>query len=155
MASPFLDNLKNAVEKGEFNSEAAKKIIEVAKLADEKKNAFGLVTDRLEKAGFAKSVSEEEATVLNSDYEKKMEELKKQDEENKRIADLTNMVDTQVKTLVEIEEMVKASVEDMASFIDELETKFSKEFAAEDPMFGELSQKIEQIKSKYNSIINN
>lgn len=160
MASPFLDKLKNAVENGEFNSEAAKKINEVDKLADQKladpkKNAFDLVTDRLEKAGYAKSVSEEEATVLNSDYEKKMEEIKKQDEENKRIVDLTNMVDTQLKTLVEIEEMVKACVEDMFSFAEKLEGKFSKEFEVKDPMFVELVQKLEQIKFKYNFIINN
>jgi len=51
--------------------------------------------------------------------------------------------------------MVKASIEDMISFAEELEGKFSKEFEAEDPMFAELSQKLEQIKFKYNSIINN
>jgi hypothetical protein len=155
MGTPFLDNLKKAVETGEFNSEAAKKIIEIDKLADEKKNALGLVTDRIEKSGFAKSVSEEEAAVLNSDYEKQLALIKKQDEENKRIADLTNLVDTQLATLVEIESMVKLSIEDMLLFADELEGRFQLEFKAENPMFGELSQKIKQIKSKYNSIINN
>ena len=34
MASSFLENLKKSVDTGEFNSEAAKKIIEVDKLAD-------------------------------------------------------------------------------------------------------------------------
>jgi hypothetical protein len=163
MASSFLDNLKNAVDKGEFNSEAAKKIIEVSELTEIK--AKGKTLEELQESvdkrldivleHGVKKVSEEEATVLNSDYEKKMEEIKKQDEENKRIADLTNMVDKQLTTLVEIEDMVKLSIEDMLAFTEELENKFTKEFEAEDPMFGELSQKIEQIKSKYNSIINN
>jgi len=43
----------------------------------------------------------------------------------------------------------------MFSFIDELEAKFEKELDDEDPMYGELSQKIDDIISKYNSIINN
>ncbi len=156
MASSFLDNLKNAVEKGEFNSEAAKKILEVEKLADEKlknNNSNDLaepLSKRLEEAG-VKTVSEEEAAAVNSEYEKKMEAIKKEDEQNKKKAELAN----QVSTLDEIEDMVKASIEDMMSFVDELDTKFAKEFEAEDPLFGELCQKIEQIKSKYNSIINN
>jgi len=149
MGTPFLDNLKKAVETGEFNSEAAKKIIEIDKLADEKKNAFGLVTDRIEKSGFAKSVTEEEAAALNSDYEKQMELVKKQDEENKRIADLTNLVDTQLTTLVEIEDMVKLSIIDMLTFTNELEEKFSKELEAKDPMFKDLYLKIQEVKNKF------
>jgi hypothetical protein len=139
----FLDDLKKSVETGEFNSEAAKKIIEVNKLADEKEkqNPFKLVIDRIEKSGFAESATEEEAIVLNSEYEKKMEEIKKQDAVNKQLA-----------TLIEIEDMVKATINDMMSFVDELEHKFEKEFDAEDPMFGELNQKIEQIKTKYSEI---
>jgi len=144
MASNFLENLKKSVEEGDFNSEAAKKILEIDRLADEKKNAFGLVGDRIEKTGYAESVSEEEAAAINSEYEKKMEEVKKQDAVNQQLA-----------TLIEIEDMVKASIIDMLSYAEELDDKFSKEFENEDPMFGELAQKIEQINSKYNSIINN
>ena len=140
----FLDDLKKSVETGEFNSEAAKKIVEVDKLAEEKAkgNAFKMVIDRLEKAGFVESGTEEEAIVINSEYEKEMEKIKKQDAVNKQLA-----------TLIDIEDMVKATVNDMMSFVDELEDKFKKEFEAEDPMFGELNQKIEQIKTKYNEII--
>jgi len=142
--SNFLDNLKNAVDKGEFNSEAAKKIIEIDKLADEKKNSFGLTQDRLEKSGFAEAVSEEEAIVLNSEYEKEMEKIKKQDAVNKQLA-----------TLIEIENMVKASIDDMSSFVDELEQKFEKEFKEGDQMFAKLYTKLAEIKIKYNSNINN
>ena len=149
MASPFLENLKKSVEEGDFNSEAAKKIIEIDKLADEKKNAFGLVIDRSEKSGFAESVTEEEAAAANSDFEKKMEETKKQDEENKRIADLANAVSTQLSTLIEIEDMVKLSVVDMLSFTEELEEKFSKEFEAKDPMFNDLYLRIQEVKNVF------
>ena len=138
--SEFLDNLKKSVDTGEFNSEAAKKIIEIDKLADEKAtgNAFKMVQDRIEKAGFVESVTEEEAIVLNSEYEKKMEEIKKQD-----------AVNTQVATLIEIEDMVKLSVQDMLSFAKELEDKFSKEIEAKDPMFNDLYVKIQEVKNKF------
>lgn len=139
----FLENLKNDLEKGDFNSEAAKKINEIDKLADTKDNAGDLLEKRLDAAG-VKTVTEEEVTSVSSDYEKKMEEIKKQDVVNKQLA-----------TLIEVEDMVKASVEDMLLYLNELEENFGKQFEEEDPMFGELSQKIEQIRSKYNSIINN
>ncbi len=139
----FLENLKQDLEKGNFNSEAAKKINEIDELAGTKDNAGDLLEKRLDAAG-VKTVTEEEITSVNSDYEKKMEEIKKQDVVNKQLA-----------TLIEVEDMVKASVEDMLLYLDELEENFEKQFEKEDPMFGELSQKIEQIRSKYNFIINN
>lgn len=139
----FLENLKQDLEKGDFNSEAAKKINEIDKLADTKNNVDDLLEKRLDAAG-VKTVTEEEVSSVNSDYEKKMEEIKKQDVVNKQLA-----------TLIEVEDMVKASIDDMFLYLDELEENFEKQFEEEDPMFGELSQKIEQIRSKYKSIINN
>jgi hypothetical protein len=139
----FLDKLKKAVDTGEFNSEAAKKINEIDKLADAKTSSFENVQDRLEKAGFKPAVGEEEAIELNSDYEKKMEEIKKQDAVNKQLA-----------TLIECEDMVQLSIGDMMTFITELESKFEKEFKEKDPLFIDLSLKIEEIKKNYQSIIN-
>ena len=155
MTSSFLENLKKSVDNGEFNSEAAKKIIEIDKLADEKKNALDLVQDRLEKSGYAKSVTEEEVTALNSQYEIEMEAIKKKDEENKKIAEMHNIADNSLRTLLEIEDMVKASIIDMFSYVDELNSEFGNEFKNENLIFGELSQKLKQIQSKYSSIINN
>mgnify|MGYP001561921865 CR=1 FL=1 len=165
--SDFLKKLKKAVDTGEFNSEAAKKIIEVDKLADEKlitmtkpnesindSNLSKSINDRLKMAGI-KTVSEEEALTLNSEYEKQMEEIKKRDEENKRIAELTNLVDKQLETLIEIEDMVKASIQDMLVFAKELNEKFGKEFEAKNPIFANLLEKINQINMKYNNSINN
>jgi hypothetical protein len=146
MGKNFLENLKKAVEDGDFNSDAAKKIIEINELADTiapTGDAEANLEKRLKEAG-VKTVTEEEAALINSEYEKKMEEVKKQDAVTKQLA-----------TLIDIEEMVKASIDDMQSYIEELEHKFEKEFTEENPMFGELYQKIDEIKSKYKSIINN
>ena len=119
--NPYLENLKKAVETGDFNSEAAKKIIQIDKNAD---NAKGLSLTEEEKAELAKRrldgtlkentvVTEEEVLKLNSEYEKKMADIKKQDAVNQQLA-----------TLIEIEDMVKADINDMLSFVTELENKF-------------------------------
>jgi hypothetical protein len=137
MASSFLENLKNAVDKGEFNSEAAKKIIEVDKLADTA-NPDELA-DRLEKAG-VKTVSEEEAAALNSDYEKKMQEIREKD-----------LALQQIAILKDIERMVMLSVYDMRDFLKTVEESFDKT----KPVNAELFVEVEKIKNKYSSIINN
>ena len=143
MASKFLDDLKKAVEESEFNSEAAKKIDDIVKLADKVKTNNGIsaatksILDDIDKKEIIKP-TEEEIKAVNSDYEIKMTELKKQDIANSQLA-----------TLIEIEDIVHLSISDMFSFIEELETKFEKQFTDEDPLFGELSLKIEDIKSKF------
>lgn len=137
MASNFLKDLQNAVDKGEFNSEAAKKIIEVDKLAD---NAIPEnIADRLEKAG-VKTVSEEEAAAINSEYEKKMLEIKEKD-----------LALQQIATLKDIERMVMLSVYDMRDFVKTIEESFDKT----KPVNAELFTEVEKIKNKYSSIINN
>jgi len=148
--SIFLENLKKAADSGEFNSDAAKKINQI----DEKANIFAenksvvemeeSLIDKAKRDGEIKSVSEEEALELNSQYEQKMKKIKEQD-----------AVNTQLVTLIDIEGMVKASIGDMYSFIEELEVKFEKELNKEDPIFGDLYLKLEEIKSKYNPIVNN
>lgn len=159
--SNFLENLKKAVDTGEFNSEAAKKIIEIDKLADEKLSTMTKphtsiddsdlsksINDRVKKAG-VKTVSEEEALILNSEYEKRMQEMEESDKENKRIAELINLADKQLETLIEIEDMVKASINDMINFTIELKGKFGKEFEAKNPIFANLLTKINEINIKY------
>jgi len=151
----ILENLKKSVDAGEFNSEAAKKIIEISKLAETKVPVGGFKTeedlkilqksinDRVQGAG-VKSVDEEEALKLNSDYEKKMQEIKEED-----------TINQQVVTLADIEDMVKLSITDMLSFVTELEDKFKKEIAEANPAVKNLIAKIEELKNKYNTIINN
>ena len=149
--SDFLENLKKAADEGEFNSEAAKKILEINELADKKIGEatpadLERIQESLEKRQgeeLVAPVSEEKVLEVNTEYEKKMAQLKKLD-----------AVNAQLAILIEIEDMVKLSIGDMFGFTDELEAKFEKEFETEDPMFGDLSQKIEEIKSKFKSIIN-
>jgi len=145
----FLDNLKNAVDNGEFNSEAAKKIIDIDKLADEKKQEVlnsgktleELVKERLDTVGI-RTVSEEDAAILNSEYEKKMNEIKKQD-----------IINMELITLNDAEMNVSNVISDFLSGIVELKTRFQKEIDEKNPMFEELSKKIKEIELKY-SIFN-
>jgi len=147
--SKFLDDLKKAANNGEFNSDAAKKINEINELADSKIGNGSVGELEKIKAGLEKRVvdseeskinivSEEEALEFNTEYERKMGQFKKQD-----------MINAQLATLIEIEDMVKASIGDMFGFVEELEEKFEKEFEGEDIMFGDLYQKIEELKMKY------
>jgi hypothetical protein len=138
MASPFLENLKNAVDKGDFNSEAAKKIKAVDELADTKVGSEEKIDERLKAAG-VKTVTEEEAEVINAEYEIKMQEIKEKD-----------LVLKQIKTLQEIDETVMLSIGDMKDFIQTLEESFDKE----NPIHKDIFTEIESIKNKYSSIIN-
>ena len=136
MASSFLEGLKKSVDTGEFNSEAAKKIIEVDKLADTA-NVENLA-DRLEKAGI-KTVSEGEVAEINSDFEKKMQEIKEKD-----------LALHQIAILKEIDETLMLSLYDMKDFVTTVEGSFDKT----KPVNTELFQEVEKIKNKYSSIIN-
>ena len=112
--SKFLDDLKNSVESGEFNSEAAKKIIEVDKLADSVSGTTAL-EELQEKVG-VKSVTDEEVGTLNSTYVKKMEEINKLDIANKQLA-----------MLIDMEDMVKMSIGDLMSYVTHVEIEMEKE----------------------------
>lgn len=137
MATPFLENLKKAVDTGEFNSEAAKKIIDIDKLADNPVVSHAL-DNAFEKAG-VKTVTEEEAAIISADYEKKMQEIKEKDLALKQIA-----------VLKDIDETVMLSVYDMRDFIKTLEDTFDKTKSINTELFAE----VERVKNKYSSIIN-
>ena len=156
--SDFLENLKNAADNGEFNSDAAKKINQINELAEEKSNLDttqleGLVDERLEKDRELSppiAVTEEEALELNSQYEQKMEALKKLDVENRKVA-MAETAKTQLKTLIEIEEMVELTIGDMMMHIVSLEENFEVEIKAETSGYAELLAKMEELKTKYSS----
>lgn len=149
--SSFLEDLKKAADSGEFNSEAAKKIIEINSLAKTKLSSATTegveeLKQKVEKRyeSSVEPITEEQVLEANSEYEKKMEGLRK-----------TDMVNGQVAMLIDIEDMVKASVDDMFSFVKELETKFEKPLEENDVVFATLKTKLEEINKKYKSIINN
>ena len=107
----FLNNLKNAVETGNFNSEAAKKINEIVKHVEteiEKKSVTELeeaLDKRLEESG-VKTISEEELgeikTVDMTEYEEKMKAFKEQDKVNSEIALLHNFNNDLMNRLTEL-----------------------------------------------------
>jgi len=142
MASDFLDKLKNAVETGEFNSEAAKRINEINEQAGIaisnplSRNQMEKIEENIK----LESVSKEEAALTEKKYREKMEETKEKD-----------LILQQTKTLIEVEESVVASVLDMKDFINTLEESFDELNPNHEILFTE----IEKIKSKYSSIINN
>lgn len=148
--SEFLDNLKKAADMGEFNSDAAKKILDINKLADSKlgngsKEDLENLKKNIEEKykNSVEPVTEEKALEANSEYDRKMDQLKKMD-----------FINAQIATLTDIEDAVKLTIEDMFSFVDELEKQFKKMLEDNDPLLKPLSDKIEEIKSKYSSNIN-
>lgn len=135
--SNFLNNLKNAVDKGEFNSDAAKKINEINELANEKERGGNIgksLDDRIKKGG-VKTVTEEEAVKINSDYEKKMNELK-------RVDNFNNLV-SKIHT---IDKVIDDNIREILDMINEVEEKFD-DLNSDD-------KKIKCFKTKYKSIIN-
>ena len=147
--SKFLDDLTNAVNSGEFNSEAAKKILEVNRLADEKMKDLTRIDEetvqsksvdkRLEDAGIRK-VSKEEADEINALSIKKMAELEKK-----------QFINDRMLVLIDIENMVKLSIVDMMGFIKETEEFLEEKFDNEDTTFDDLKTKIAEIKTKYST----
>ena len=53
--------------------------------------------------------------------------------------------------LVDIENMVKLSIEDMMSYIKETEDFLAEKFDVEDQTFNDLKAKIAEIKTKYST----
>jgi hypothetical protein len=131
--SKFLEDLKNAADGGEFNSEAAKKIIEVSEAAENKaKNMEPSLKKRMEDTP-VEPVSEDEVSELNSEYETEIKEV--------------DAANNQLAMLVEIEDMVKLTLGDMLGHIESLEENLKDKL--NDTPYQELNLKIKEIKSKY------
>jgi len=143
--SEFLKNLQNAVNTGEFNSDAAKKIVEINELASKVviSDNNQTNTDKLSKLGLVTPSAEDEL-ALNSQYEQNMAKLKMEDTVNKQLA-----------ILIDMDDMVIASISDVISFVSELDERFDEEIKSKNPTFVLLQLKLEELKSKYSSFINN
>jgi hypothetical protein len=139
--SKFLEDLKKAADSGEFNSDAAKKINEISEAAEDK--ATNMDTNELESSlkkrmeeTPVEPLSDDEITELNSEYEEKMAEIKEVDAANNQLA-----------ILIEIEDMVKASINDMLEHVDVLETTLKEKLDADH--YAGLKKKIEAVKASY------
>jgi hypothetical protein len=145
MASPFLENLKKSVEEGDFNSEAAKKISEIEKLANKKINEIKKLEEieesinkRLEDAGI-RTINEEDIKNVNSEYNKKMSEIEEK-----------NAVLKQIKILRDIDENIIICITELFDFIKTLEEAFNEKNMNHIELFIEINK----LKNKYNNIIN-
>lgn len=144
MGSDFLKNLKQAVDNGEFNSDAAKKINEVDKLA----NNINIVGDSVESLNKRLennqkfSVSKEIANEVNSEYEKEMQLIKEKDKVNSLLANL-----------IDIEDTVRICIDDMFSFVNEIDENLKNK--QDKVIYDDLILKVKEIKSKYKKFINN
>lgn len=155
MASSFLDNLKKAVETGEFNSEAANKINEIEQLAKIKASGKSIqdleknVDDRLKQAG-TRTVNEKDAIESNITFETKMLELKKEEAENLKIAERENEIYNDIKSLDEFNISIEAYLSDLFDFIEFLETNYKDD----DPTCSKLLSRIKELRTKYGSLLN-
>lgn len=133
--SDFLKNIKSALDKGEFNSEIAKKITEINKLATDKINVEGyekLLEKRNEKISFDK-VSNEEIKQANEEYLKYHEKIKEEELE-------LNFV----STLLNLERELNIIFTDIQNHIFDMETQFP---SSKNQFF---IDNINRIKKKYN-----
>jgi hypothetical protein len=152
MTSSFLENLKKAVENSEFNSEAAKKINDIDNLANEKfspdssfDDKLNLIEERLKQAGVKATLDEDERIKANEEYKKKMQEIKKEEELNLAIAEKENEIRRNLYSLNDMEERIQNDIKRLLGHIKLLE----EGTISEDPAYGELITKINEIKLKY------
>lgn len=146
----FLENLKNAVDSGDFNSEAAKKINEINELADKKSTTMNpndlekKIDERIKDVG-TKTVTEEEAVMINSEYEKKMEEIK-----------ISDKITLTIKNIIEMDDLISESIDDLMFHIKEIEVLYKKDFDSNEKNvnFVELENKIKETKLKYSTFTN-
>lgn len=139
--SSFLDNLKNAVEKGEFNSDAAKKINEIHEMAENKTN-FDEVKENYKKRveedkEKIEPLSDSERKETESEYQEKMSYYKKVDGINNEIARLDYL-----------DNKVIESVTDIIDRVEYLEKELGDSLKS-DEMYGDLLNKINEIREKY------
>lgn len=139
----FLDNLKNAVEEGEFNSDAAKKINQINEKADgiDPKDAEKLIEKRLEDSG-TKVVSEDDVVAKNLEYDREMENIQYKD-----------LILQQIATIQEMEYMVSLSVQDMFQYIKTLEEKFSFDEEDKENLNEDLYNEIKRVRAKFSDIL--
>ena len=137
--SEFLDKMKESLEEGKFNSEIADRINEIDKKADEfaegktVEEMKEVVEEKATKEG-VKSVEEEILPELQSEYEEKMEQMKREDKFNNKVANIMNLDD-----------FIVNHINSLNSDIDSLEEEFGEEREER----AELFKMVDEIKAKY------
>lgn len=144
----FLNDLKESLDKGDFNSEAANKINEIVEKSEgfEDKKVPEMEEDLKKmvesEGGVKESVSEEELPELNTEYEQKMAHFKKMDKINSEVA-----------TLINIDEKLLNLHTELSNLIDVLRKKYEGE-NQEFPELKILNEKMSELENKYNLNVN-
>lgn len=137
----FLDDLKNALDNGEFNSKAAEKINVLVQMADSKTDLNELKENYEERYKLDSSkiedISEFEMVEKKTEYEIKMKELKEID-----------IINSEIALLMDIEYMVQQTIDDMLNHINEIKTKHSENLEA-NTKYTQLANEIKRIEDKY------
>jgi len=138
----FLENLKNAVEEGEFNSDAAKKINAIDEKAGKinPQDAERLIEKRLEESGGGFDVEEKEMKEKNIAYDREMEEIKYND-----------LILKQIATIKDMEHMVTLSVQDMFQFLKTIEENYA--FDKEKEGDEKLLLEIERVRTRFQPVL--
>jgi len=133
--SKFLDGLKTALDKGEFNSEAAAHLTEIHRAA-ENVNAREAGANQAKniEANPAKPVSENEAKEKNEMYENKISKLKELDGINRALVVLINL---------------EADVEEAKTILEDEISSLTGEFIKDKPQYDELKEKVASIKKHF------
>jgi len=135
----FLENLKNAVENGEFNSDAAKRINEIALGADKIKikseEDLKVLETKLKSSTPLKELTDEEKNQLSLENEKYEERIKEENKINSLIASIINqddtimlMIENHVNQLTTIEESYindKEKNKNILEIIDKFRSKYN------------------------------
>lgn len=145
----FLENLKKAVDEGEFNSDAAKIINDIDKLADGKGNNVEelqeKINKRIDEGGKKESLEQSEIKSIDEMNEKFNDEIREND-----------IINTSIANLLEMEKLVNDSVLDLLSHVDELnENYFNGEDGVINSKYEKLYNEMSRIKDKLNIFINN
>ena len=135
----FLNDLKKAVEDGNFNSDAAKKINEIDKQANKlnkEKSQEELkqsINEKVEESG-VKNVDKDKVSELNSEYEEKMQHRAKEETILATIATLENL-----------DNEIEKNKEDLFLFIQQQKNKYDPN----DEDCNKLYEKINELDYKY------
>jgi len=135
----FLKNLKDSLDKGEFNSDAAKKINEIDSKADEmmKSKSIGVINksveDKIKSTGI-KNIGKDQLEELNSQYEKQMNERAKEE-----------IILATIATFENIEFEIDSKINDLIGLINDV----NRDYDNDDEKCVELFKKIKELQDKY------
>lgn len=139
----FINDLKKAVESGEFNSDAAKKINTINEYAEKLSGTIDCekaVEKRLDNAGI-RTVTDKDNAILETDFDNQLKILRREELKTKELV-----------MLMDIENAVELTIGDMLSHIQGLKKAFADEFT-ENSENSDLVKKVNEIELKYSSFI--